>query len=194
MKQNQWRQRIASLVQKLQSFIDRIWYPSLLGFLAALDLFVVFIPTDGLLISSTLLRPKRWVSFAVSTALGSTMGAFLLILITNHLGVPYLMQTFPGLTENSFWQWSLNFFKEHGLLVIFIIGATPVAQQPAVLFASLAETPLKYFLGIYFLGRILKYLLMAYISSHAPKLISKMWGVQDEIQETTSLITKEKLT
>jgi membrane protein YqaA with SNARE-associated domain len=194
MKQNHWRQRILVLIQQLQSFIDRIWYPSLLGFLAAIDLFVVFIPTDGLLISSTLLRPKRWIQFAVPTALGSTIGAFVLILITNHLGVPFLIQTFPGLTENTFWQWSLNFFKDHGLIVIFIIAATPVAQQPAVLFASIAETPLKYFIGIYFVGRILKYLLMAYISSHAPQLISKMWGVQDEIQETTSLITKDKFT
>jgi membrane protein YqaA with SNARE-associated domain len=194
MKQNHWRQRILIYVQHLQSFIDRIWYPILLGFLSAIDLFVVFIPTDGLLISSTLLRPKLWIRFAVSTALGSTMGAFVLILITNHLGVPFLMQTFPGLTENTFWQWSLTFFKEHGLLVIFIIAATPVAQQPAVFFASIAGTPVKYFIGIYFVGRILKYLLMAYISSHAPKLISKMWGVQDEIHETTSLMTKDKST
>jgi membrane protein YqaA with SNARE-associated domain len=178
------KKSIFQSIRQLQSFADRIWYPYLLGLLAALDFFVVVIPTDGLIISSTLLRPQGWLRFALLTAIGSTLGSALLLWITNELGVPYLLDSFGGLTNNSFWIWSLNFFKEHGLIVVFLIAATPLAQQPAVLLASLAETPFKNFLFIYLLGRLCKYLFMSYVSSHAPSLISKMWGIQDEIHET----------
>ena len=55
--------------------MDRPWYVALVGGLAALDLFIMIIPTDGLLVTSVLVRPKRWVSWFLWVSIGSAVGA-----------------------------------------------------------------------------------------------------------------------
>jgi membrane protein YqaA with SNARE-associated domain len=66
----------------LQRFVDRTWYPPFIGFLAALDniviVIVIVIPNDGILISSSMLTPKRWFVLALSVAVGSSIGALVL--------------------------------------------------------------------------------------------------------------------
>jgi hypothetical protein len=52
-----------------------------------------------------------------------------------------------------------------------------------VILATLAHTPLEKIAITVFAGRFLKYLIMGYIASHAPKLLTKLWGVQEELEE-----------
>ncbi len=61
--------------QKIQKYGDSWWYAPIVGLLAALDSFVVIVPTDGLLVGASVLSPKLWVYNAILVTLGSTLGA-----------------------------------------------------------------------------------------------------------------------
>jgi membrane protein YqaA with SNARE-associated domain len=178
-----WRERVRNSVQSLQRFVDRIWYPPVLALLAVLDNFLVFIPTDGIMISSCMLVPRRWLYIAVCVALGSFLGAMILAYLVEAEGLPWLLNFYPGMDQTEAWRWSTEFFENYGLLVIFAMSALPFAQQPAVILASLAHTPWLHLGGAVFAGRLLKFLVMAYLGAYAPRLISHLWGIRKELEE-----------
>ena len=183
--------RIKSYVRFLQRFVDRVWYPPLIGFLSALDNFIIIIPNDGILISSSMLTPKRWFNLAVCVSIGSTIGAMLLAALVEYQGLPWILDMYPGVNETAVWKWTDQFFAQYGLLVVFIVAITPIMQQPAVILAALAFTPIAEVGAIVFAGRFVKFLAMAYAGSHAPRLLNKMWGVKDELNEVGIDVTIE---
>lgn len=176
-------EKIKTYVAKLETFADRSWYPVLIAFLSAIDNFIVIIPNDGILIASSMLIPKRWALFAVSIAIGSTSGALILSTLVEVHGLPWILNFYPDINQTQMWMWSENFFKQYGLIVVFIIGSTPIIQQPIIILAALAQTPLWKLTATFFAGRLLKFTIMAYLGSHSPKLLKKMWGLKDEMDE-----------
>lgn len=176
--------KIKIYVQFLQRYVDRFWYPPIVGLLAALDNFVVVIPNDGILISSSILVPKRWFALATFIAVGSTMGAIGLAALVEYQGLPWILEMYPGISETQAWSVSMNFFEQYGMLLVFAVAITPFMQQPAVIFAALANTPLLQLAAVIFVGRFIKFLIMAYVGSHTPKLLKKMWGLKDELEDT----------
>jgi membrane protein YqaA with SNARE-associated domain len=173
-----------ALVKVLQTFADRYWYPPFIGFLAAIDNLIVVIPTDGILISSSMIVPKRWLLLAINVAIGSTLGALALAVVVEYQGWPLIVKWYPGIEASKNWIMTREFFESYGLFLVFLIAIAPLAQQPAVVLAALAQTPLWKLLAVVFIGRLIKYLIMAYIGSHAPKLLNKMWGVKEELKDT----------
>ena len=174
---------ISDYVKRIQRFTDRLWYPPFLGFLAALDNFVIVIPNDGILISSSMLIPKRWVMLALSVTVGSTIGALALAALVEFQGLPWILEIYPGINESQTWVLASEFFEKYGLLLVFLVSVTPVAQQPAVILASLANTPFFELAAVIFSGRLIKFLIMAYVGSHAPRLLTKMWGIKNELKD-----------
>ena len=177
------QQRIKDFILYLQKFMDKWWYSPSIGLLALLDNFILVVPTDGILISSSMLKPKRWVYLSLCVALGSTAGAILLSYLIGTHGLPWILDLFPGINEGRMWAWTEMFFQRYGLFLVFFVAVTPLVQQPAVILATLAHTPLVQLLVIIFTGRLIKYLLMSYLGSHAPRLLSKVWGVQGELED-----------
>lgn len=175
--------RIRRIVKYLQEFADRLWYPPLIGLLAALDNLILIIPNDGILISSAMLTPKRWFILALSVAIGSTVGAAGLAALIELQGLPWILEIFPGVNQTTTWKLTEDFFHQYGLLVVFIVAITPILQQPAVILASLADTPLVHLAAVIFVGRFIKFLIMAYVGSHTPRLLSRMWGLKGELED-----------
>jgi membrane protein YqaA with SNARE-associated domain len=191
-KSNQMRSKvlkrhIRKKIRHLQLFADRIWYPPLLGFLAALDNLILVIPNDGLLISSSMLTPRKWLSLAISVTIGSTLGALALIAVVKLQGLPWILAFYPGVDQSDIWLWSLDFFQRYGMLLVFFVALTPIAQQPAVILASLAQSPTQELCFVVFSGRLIKFIFLAYLASHTPRLISKLWGVQRELKGLESM-------
>ena len=174
---------IRKYIKILQKYADRIWYPPFIGILAALDNFVVVIPNDGILISSSMLTPRRWFALAASVAIGSTLGAIILAAFVETKGLDWILEMYPGINETKSWLWTADFFEKYGMLLVFIVAVTPFMQQPAIIVASLAETPLFLLAAVIFSGRFIKFLLMAYVGSHAPRLLTKMWGLKAELND-----------
>lgn len=176
--------RIRGSVQILQKFADRIWYAPFIGLLAAVDNFVVIIPTDGILISSSMLTPRRWFILGLNVAIGSTLGAIILAAFVEIQGLDWILRIYPDVIETKSWIWTRDFFDKYGMIIVFIIAMTPLMQQPIIIMASLAEMPLFILAIVMFSGRIIKFLLMAYIGSHAPRLLNKLWGLKGELNDT----------
>jgi membrane protein YqaA with SNARE-associated domain len=170
-------------VSRLQKFVDRVWYPQLIGLLAALDNLILVIPNDGILISSSMLAPRRWFAFALNIAIGSTVGAILLAAIVELKGLPWILELYPGINSTEMWSWTERFFLDYGLAVVFVVAISPLVQQPAIVLAAMANTPLISLAVTVFVGRFLKFLLMAYVGSHAPNMLKRMWGLRDELQD-----------
>lgn len=182
--------KINTYVKKLQHYTDRSWYPLLAGFLAALDNFIVVVPNDGILISSSMLVPKRWFNLALCMSIGSTLGAVGLALLVRQHGLPWILDIYPGIDETKTWLLTLDFFNKYGLYLVFAVAATPVMQHPSVILASLASTPIIHIAAVIFIGRFIKSLIMAYVGSHTPKLLKKMWGVRGELKDVGIEISK----
>ncbi|MFP5386204.1 MAG: hypothetical protein ACLGHN_09005 [Bacteriovoracia bacterium] len=170
-------------VQKLEQYADRFWYPPLIGLLAALDNLIVVIPNDGILIASSILVPKRWAIFAICVSIGSTIGALALGLLVEHQGLPWVLEFYPGINTTEIWSWTDKFFLKYGLLLVFAIGVSPLMQQPVIILAALANTPLLDLATAIFAGRFIKFMIMAFIGSHSPRLLKKMWGVKGELKD-----------
>lgn len=177
------RHKIESSIHYLQKFTGRKWYPPLVGLLALIDYFIIIVPTDGLLISSAMLKPKNWLYLALCVGLGSTLGALILFYLVRTQGLDWLLEFYPDFSHESMWLWTEAFFLKFGLVLVFVIAATPIVQQPIVILAALTNTPFWHILIAILSGRLIKSLALAYIGSHSPHLLSKLWGVKAELDE-----------
>lgn len=175
--------RVRECVRWLQKYARRIWYPPFIGVLAALDNLIVIVPTDGILVSSTILTPRRWAWLAFCISFGSTIGAIILAAIVEWHGLPWILDWYPHIIESQTWVYTDKFFEQYGLILVFVIAATPLMQQPAIILASLANTSLIELAAVVFAGRFLKYLLMAYLASHAPRLLKNVWGIRGDMDD-----------
>lgn len=175
--------RIRRYVNILQKYTDRIWYPPFIGTLAALDNIVIIIPNDGILISSSMLTPRRWFTLALSVAVGSTLGAILLAAFVETQGLERILEMYPGINETKSWIWTEGFFHKYGMILVFAVAITPFMQQPIIIIASLAEMPLSLLAAIIFSGRFIKFLLMAYAGAHAPRFLNKIWLAKGELND-----------
>lgn len=173
-------QHIKVWVKRLQKFANRWWYFPLLGVLAGIDLFILIVPTDAILISSVMLKPKKWVRAFVWVSLGASIGA--LALAAALQWDPGLVpRLFPGAFENDVWRWMDAFIDNHGGKALFLIALSPFVQFPAVAITALAGMPLTEIFLVCLAGRGIKAALFCYGASHAPKLLMKIPFIKQEL-------------
>lgn len=177
---NAWLKR---QIVAMEAFSDRPWYPVLIGFLAGLDNLVVVIPTDGILVSSVLLQPRRWLRFAAFVTVGSTCGALILAWLVQQHGLPLIETYYPSLLQTKSWLWTEKLFDEYGLIVVFCVAATPLIQHPAIILAALAGEKLTALALVIVVGRFIKYMAFAWVSAKAPQFLSRIWGLSKELEE-----------
>lgn len=182
--------KIQAYVTQLEKYADRIWYPPLLGILAALDNFIIVIPNDGILVASSMLIPKRWMIFAIAVSIGSSIGAIALCLLAQYKGLPWVLEMYPTIAQSSMWTWTETFFAQYGLIIVFLIGISPLMQQPVVIIAALGHTPLFHLALVILVSRLVKFHVMAYIGSHSPKYLKKIWGMKEELKDAGIKIDK----
>lgn len=175
--------KVSDSVKWSQKFTNKSWYPLLLGFFAFIDNLIIIVPTDGLLVSSILLRARRWLWFSLTVTLGSSLGALLLAYLIEIHGMPWILNYFPDINTGWAWMTTEKFFLEYGLIVVFAVAAAPVFQHPAIVLAALSNIGLVHIFLAVFTGRLIKYLIMGYVSSHAPKMLGKLWGLGEELEE-----------
>lgn len=174
---------IRKFVKRIQQYADRIWFAPLIGFLSIIDNLIMIIPNDGILISSSMMVPKRWLTFAFSVAIGNTIGALIVTKLASTQGLPWILDLYTGIDQTHMWIWTLKVFEEYGLYLVFAIGLTPFMQQPVLILSGLALTPFYKLLIVIFLSRLIKFTAMAYIGTHAPKLLTKLYGDKTELRD-----------
>ena len=126
-------------IKVLQKYADRIWYPPLIGMLAALDNFVIIIPNDGILISSSMLTPRRWFALALNVAIGSTVGAIILAAFVETQGLEWILEMYPGINETKSWVWTADFFEKYGNRALIISRFLPYIRTFAPILAGISK-------------------------------------------------------
>lgn len=185
--------KFQAILKWIQHYSDRPWYPEFVGVLAALDYWILVIPTDGLVISGVMLSPKRWLRYGIMIPVLSTFGAITFAIFIGEQGLPYLQAHWPTMQQSATWVWTETFFQQYGLLVVFLIAATPFTQYPPLMIAALAGTPYAHIGLAVLLGRLVKYLILCWIASHAPAVLARLWGLKGEMKEAgVQVETKEK--
>ncbi|MGE3262835.1 MAG: YqaA family protein [Bacteriovoracia bacterium] len=167
----------------LQSHMDNWWYGPALALMAAVDLFVVVIPTDALLVSAAMLRPKKWLYFAAAVSFGSTVGVCLLSIVLREHGWPLLLYLVPNLPETHSWIWTVELMERWGASAVFLMALGPLMQHPAIALAAFAGMPIWKICALVFAGRGIKYLLFGWLSTHAPGFLGKFLNVERELKE-----------
>jgi membrane protein YqaA with SNARE-associated domain len=162
--------RTTRLIVKLRRFIARPWYLPMIAGLAALDLFVGFIPSDGIVIASAMLRPRRWLSTGIWMACGSAAGALLLGALASRYGDSAVRLLLPGLASSRAWLDSAEFLRRHGVPALALMSFGPLPQQPAVAICGLAHMPLPAVFLSVLAGRSAKYLFFAWTGAHGSRL------------------------
>jgi len=184
--------RTARLIARLQRFVSRPWYLPLIALLAALDLFVGFIPSDGLVISSVMLKPHRWLSTSLWMACGSAVGALALAALVETLGKPVVRAVLPGAMESTAWQSVADFLQSYGTPALALMALGPLPQHPAVAICALAHMPLTLIALSVLAGRLIKYLLFAWSASHAQRLFKRWRGARNETEQIEAAAQAER--
>jgi membrane protein YqaA with SNARE-associated domain len=170
-------------IRFVEGYANRWWYSPLIAVLAAADSFVVIVPTDGLLVSAAMLAPRRWISTALFVSVGSSLGALGLALVLERHGLPWLLYFQPDIQQTSAWIYTDRLMDAWGSWAIFAVSLTPIMQQPAVALAALAGRPMGEIFFAALAGRAVKYGLLAWVSTHAPGVLGKLWGFKGDLEE-----------
>lgn len=167
----------------LDTAANTFWFLPFVGLLAFLDLFILIVPTDGVSVSATLLKPRKWIRIAFCIAVGSTLGAVLLTWLVKNHG-PWMIETFfESALQSNTWMQAREFMSEWGLVSVCLVAMSFLPLQPVVVLAALAPLSLKEIVLWIFVGRLTKFLVLGWVTSHAPRLLAKFKTIRQDLSE-----------
>ena len=125
-------------------------------------------PVTVMIVPAALLMPQRWGKIAAVAAMGSALGAVLLMLFVHQLGWIQLYEHFPGLATHATWTPVVDWAQKHGPAALFLIAISPLPQTPALVFFGIASHQYPGVFLAVFSGKLLKYGLLAWLVSRFP--------------------------
>ena len=129
-------------------------------------------PVTAVVVPAALLVPPRWRQIAAMTALGSALGATLLVIAFHHLGWAQIYGRFPELATHATWSQVIAWVSSYGTLALFLIAVSPLPQTPALIFFGIARQDyLSVFIAL-LLAKSLKYSLFAWMATRFPDRFS----------------------
>jgi membrane protein YqaA with SNARE-associated domain len=156
------------MLRGLQRRARHRFMPTLVGALAFGLTASMTVPVTSALIPAVLLSPRRWRSIAVQAAVGSALGATLLVLLFHHLGWVQLQAQFPAMMESPGWQRVIAWTAAYGVIALFAIAALPLPQTPALVFCAIARLPVFEMFVAVLLGKLIKYSVIAALAAAFP--------------------------
>eukprot|EP00040_Diaphanoeca_grandis_P005760 m.34393 g.34393 ORF g.34393 m.34393 type:complete len:351 (-) comp16968_c0_seq2:220-1272(-) len=163
--------------ETLRGFAARPWYPWVVGALSGINNFTVVLsgPLVVLYLSGVLANPKMRYLVAVANAVGTALGLAVLIYVMEQQGTDYVKDTFPTMFENAVWNRTATAVTDYGHGGAIFISAMPIILQPLVVLGLLAGMNAGALLACVFIGRVIKYCIMAELAVTAPRLL-KFFG------------------
>lgn len=174
------------VLHHFKASLNQAWYGPLLALLAAVDYFIVVIPTDGLLISSSIAAPRRWFQFALWLAIGSVLGGVAFSFLVSLYGNGFLIWIFPTIRENQYWILSDKWMNLYGSWAVFFVTALPILSHPILAIAALMKVSIRDITVALLCGRIIKYGVFSWLASHAPQYLFRLKSLRKEADEATT--------
>jgi len=72
-------------------------------------------------------------------ALGSALGATLLVITFHHLGWQQIYERYPELSTHATWSRVIMWLSNYGTFALFLIAVSPLPQTPALIFFGIAR-------------------------------------------------------
>ncbi|MDI4635234.1 VTT domain-containing protein [Pelomonas sp. V22] len=157
------------LLRSLLGRADSRMFPTVVGGIAALATLSMTVPFASLLMAAVLMVPRRWLAVAISSSLGAALGAGLLYLAFHHLGWALLFERYPDVLRSSAWHDATRWLGAYGVPALFVIAVTPLPLTPALMFAGITRLPVVEVMLALWLGKLLKYLAYAWMTSCFPE-------------------------
>lgn len=110
------------------------------------------------------------------SALGSAVGATVLVMAFHQLGWTQLYERFPELATHDNWRRIIEWVASFGALALFLIAASPLPQTPALIFFGIARQDYQSVFLAMLAGKILKYGLFAWLAARFPERFSSGIG------------------
>ena len=129
-------------------------------------------PVTAVVVPTVLLAPERWKNISLSTAVGSALGATLLVMAIHQIGWSSLYDRYPQLTAHPDWAAAMSWAEAHGAVGLLLLAASPLPQTPVLIFFGITQ---QNYLGVFLamlVGKLLKYALFAWMTKRFPGGIS----------------------
>jgi membrane protein YqaA with SNARE-associated domain len=145
------------------------YYPLVVALLAFASTATFAFPFVIVLIPAVLIAPRRWLVLGVLTGAASGVGAAVLVELFHYFGQELVIARYPQLAASESWQFASEWLENYGLLALMVIAGSPLPQTPAIFFYSLANPSTPGVLIAVGIGKTVKYLFLAWLTSHYPR-------------------------
>jgi membrane protein YqaA with SNARE-associated domain len=149
----------------------------LIGLSAFLSTATFTLPVELLVVSGVLMNRYRWIGIAIFAAIGSSLASLGLYLAFHHLGWNLLIEWYPDIAASKAWADATRWLSKYGSIALFLLMALPLAavKTPALAFAGIYRMPVLEVLLAVGLGKLLKYVVYAYIASRFPERFKHLY-------------------
>ena len=136
---------------------------------AVLESIIIPIPVDPLLVATVLARPAKWIRLSLGCTLASVIGGGIGWALGGLLGVgiDQILAALPAaIAAAEKFEAVQAGFVEFGILLVFIGAFTPLPYKVIAVSAGIAGFALLPFLMISFIGRGIRFMIIAGIARH----------------------------
>ena len=166
------------LAQTAKRYSNQKWYSWWAGGILFLDFFVPILPGASLVMASSLMQPKKWIIFAVTTTLGAAAGSFVTSFLIQLFGDQLLEVLFPGITASSGWGQATSLVRDYGGFALFVMACVPVPIRTLTVVAAISGIGWPVILIATLLGRFICFGTLSYLASRAPQYMLRLKWLQ----------------
>lgn len=144
-------------------------FPALVGFTAFALTVSMLLPFVPVLVGAIAASRRRSAPIILLSSLGSAVGGLVLFLTFHYLGWSQIVEAYPDLLKSKAWLDAIDWVSRYGVIALFFIAASPLAQTPALIVAAISDLPaLEIFAALLF-GKIIKYGVYAWLVVRFPQ-------------------------
>jgi membrane protein YqaA with SNARE-associated domain len=153
-------------------------FSMLLGGCAFFATITLTLPVEFLVVVGVLVSPARWLRVSLWAAFGSSLGTAGLYFAFHHFGWNLLVAWYPDLVTSQLWADTTRWLSRYGAIALFLLMAVPfpVAKTPALAFVTIYRMPIVEVALAIGLGKLLKYVVYAFIVSRFPASFSRAYA------------------
>lgn len=146
----QWsRHRFAAFWLCFVSFIEAIFFP---------------IPPDVMLIPMSMSKPAQAMKYAIYCTFASSVGGLVGYSI-GHFASDWVQQLIINWRYKAYFDQALSWFKEYGILVVFVAGFSPVPYKIFTIAAGILQMTVLPFFITSFISRAARFILVAKLTA-----------------------------
>jgi hypothetical protein len=152
----------------LRRFSARPWFLPAAGTITAADFFLPILPTQTLLVATTLLHPRRWLATSLWFVFGGVLGGALLAAAVGAWGPPVAERLFGAAMQGAGWIRVRDLVQDHGPLALAFLAMIPWPMRTGVAVCALLGVPWWQIVAALAAGRVVAFPGLACVISRSP--------------------------